>query len=231
MQLDSPFMRFLGTIADLMILNFLTILCCIPVVTAGASFTAMHYVLTKIVRNEEGYIAKAFFKAFKQNLLQGIFLWIGMIGVGALLYMDWVILKSNSDKFPAALLILLYAAVLVIYLIALYVFPVLSRYHNTIRGTLKMSFSMAVFGIITLRTILNGVLFLAPFVVLWYGGWNSIPFLVVFCFTVPGYFRAMLYNGLFKKYELSPEELAREAEEAKEKRAEQKKKLDRNRFH
>ena len=76
--MDSPFMRFLSVLADLMILNFLTILCCIPVVTAGASFTAMHYVLIKMVRNEEGYIAKSFFHAFKQNLGQGIFIWIGM---------------------------------------------------------------------------------------------------------------------------------------------------------
>ena len=46
-NIDSPVMRFLGKVADLMILNLVTLLCCIPVVTIGASLTAMHYVLLK----------------------------------------------------------------------------------------------------------------------------------------------------------------------------------------
>ena len=66
--MDSPFMRALNVLADLMILNIITIICCIPVVTAGASFTAMHYVLLKRVRGTEGYIVSTFFDAFKKNL-------------------------------------------------------------------------------------------------------------------------------------------------------------------
>lgn len=126
-------------------------------------------------------------------------------------------------------MILFYAAVLVVYLISLYVFPVLSRYHNTIRGTLKMAFSMFAFGMITLRTVANGLLFLVPVAVLWIGDWNSIPILAVFCFSLPGYLRAALYNGLFKKYETSPEELEEQAEKAKKLREERKK--NKNRFH
>ena len=41
-DMDSPVMRFLGRLADLMILNLVTLLCCLPVVTIGASLTAMH---------------------------------------------------------------------------------------------------------------------------------------------------------------------------------------------
>ena len=229
LQLDSPFMRFLSVLADLMILNVLTILCCLPIVTAGASFSAMHYVLIRIVRNEEGYIGKSFFHAFKQNLLQGIFIWIGMVAVFAALYADWVILKLNPTQFSSVMVILLYAAALVVYLVALYVFPVLSRYHNTIRGTLKMSFSMAVFGMFTMRTVLNGVLFLVPVAVLYFGGYSVVPVVLVFCFTGPGLLRAKLYNGLFKKYETSPEELANQAEEAKKQKENRKK--NKNRFH
>ena len=52
-NLDSPVMQALGKMADLMWLNILTLICCIPVVTVGASLTAMHYMALKIVRNEE----------------------------------------------------------------------------------------------------------------------------------------------------------------------------------
>ena len=68
-NIDSPVMRFLGKVADLMILNLVTLLCCIPVVTIGASLTAMHYVLLKMVRNEESYIVRSFFKSFKRDAL------------------------------------------------------------------------------------------------------------------------------------------------------------------
>ena len=66
-NLDSPVMQALGKMADLMWLNILTLIFCIPVVTVGASLTAMHYMALKIVRNEECYITKGFFKSFKEN--------------------------------------------------------------------------------------------------------------------------------------------------------------------
>ena len=63
-DLDSPLMNVLNKMADLMWLNILTLICCIPIITAGAAFTSMHYVALKIVRNEESYITRAFFKSF-----------------------------------------------------------------------------------------------------------------------------------------------------------------------
>ena len=65
-DLDSPLMRVLTKMADLMLLNLLALICCIPIITVGASLTALHYVALKIVRNEEGYIIRTFFKSFKK---------------------------------------------------------------------------------------------------------------------------------------------------------------------
>lgn len=59
-DIDSPLMQFLNKVADLMLLNLLTLICCIPLITAGAALTAAHYVVLKMRRNEEGYIAKDF---------------------------------------------------------------------------------------------------------------------------------------------------------------------------
>ena len=201
LEIDSPFMRVLGRIADLMIINFLTILLCIPVITAGAAFTAMHYVLLKIVRDEEGYIVKQYFRSFKENFLQATILWIGMLAVSAALFVDWRIMRMQGDQFSGVMLILLFAAALASYLIMIYIFPVLSRYKNTIRGTLKTSLSMSVLGILTLRTIASAILIPLPFILALLFGYASVPFFVVICFSGPGYLRAMMYSGLFDKYE------------------------------
>ena len=69
-NMDNKFFVFMGRIADLCMLNILCIVCCIPVITAGASLTALYYVTMKMVRNEESYIFRSFFKSFKQNFKQ-----------------------------------------------------------------------------------------------------------------------------------------------------------------
>ena len=69
-NMDNKFFVFMGKIADLCMLNLLCIICCIPIVTAGASLTALYYVTMKMVRNEEAYIFRSFFRSFKQNFKQ-----------------------------------------------------------------------------------------------------------------------------------------------------------------
>ena len=93
-DMDNKFFRFMGRLADLCILNVLCILCCIPVVTAGASITAMFYVTMKMVRNEEAYIARSFFKSFKENFRQATVINIIMLVIAGVLYVDFRVAKS-----------------------------------------------------------------------------------------------------------------------------------------
>lgn len=69
---DSWVMRILTRIFDLIILNLLFIICSLPVITIGTSLTALYSVTLKIVRNEEGYIVRGFFKAYKENFKQSL---------------------------------------------------------------------------------------------------------------------------------------------------------------
>ncbi|MBP3880437.1 MAG: YesL family protein [Lachnospiraceae bacterium] len=199
LHIESPVMKKLGVMADLLILNLVTLVCCLPIVTAGAAFTAMHYVLLKIVRGEEGYVIKTFFRAFRENFLQGTILWIIMAAVYAALFVDWRILRMQGDEFPVFMNVLLLAAVLIIYMISLYVFPILSRYQNTVPGTIKAALTMSVVG--TIRTLGSAVVYPIPYVILFFAGYPIVPIILCFCFTGPGFFRAKMYDGLFRTYE------------------------------
>ena len=64
---------------------------------------------------------------------------------------------------------------------------------------------MTIMGSITLRTLAAGILYIVPFAILLIYGWGSIPILLLMGFTVPGFFRAMMYRGLFNKYETREE--------------------------
>jgi uncharacterized membrane protein YesL len=184
--------------ADIMWLNILTVICCIPILTVGASFTSMHYVALKIVRNEEGYITKEFFKAFKQNFVQSTIIWIIMAVVAGLLAGDYYIVKKmdveiNNIVQAALLTIGIFAT-----FTAIMVFPVQAKFSNTISGTIKNSF---VIGVVQFpKTILMIIMFFFP-VIIYLISWRTVPVAVLFGFSLPAYLSAMLYNKTFMKLE------------------------------
>ncbi|MCM1173737.1 MAG: DUF624 domain-containing protein [Blautia sp.] len=200
-DLDSPFMRVLNRIADLMILNFLVIICSIPVFTIGAACTGMHYVLLKTVRGEEGYLVRGFFKSFKQNFRQATVLWLLMLLVIGVYVGDFLIFTYSGVKFPTVLMIAILAIAIVFLMVAVYVFPVLARFDNTIKNTLKNAFCMAVLNLP--KTLLMNLLLAVPMVIMYFSAYATI-FVILFGISAPAYASACLYSGIFKKFE--PEE-------------------------
>ena len=71
-DLDNGFMRGLSRSTDLIVLNVLFLVCSLLVVTFGASLSALYSMTLKMVRNEEDYTVRGFFKAFRENLKQGM---------------------------------------------------------------------------------------------------------------------------------------------------------------
>ena len=140
---DNKVLQALAAVGDLMALNLMWILCCLPVVTAGASTTALYYSLLKMVRKEETYPAKMFFRAFRQNLKQSIPLTMLLLVVCAVLYVDLNVVRNTAIHFGTLLSILVAALLLVFVMVASYVFPLLAQFENTIKGTLKNALFMS----------------------------------------------------------------------------------------
>ncbi len=200
-DIDSPAMRFLSRVADLMILNLLMTLSFIPILTAGAGFTGMHYVLLRMVRNEEGYIARGFWKSFKENFKQATVIWLIVLAFIGVFLGDWLIFNFSALQFPKALMVALLALFLVVCMVLCYVFPVLSRFDNTVFHTLKNALFMAILSMP--KTVLMMALYAIPAAALFFIP-QAFPFVLLFGFSAPAYFSAMLYSGTFKRFE--PEE-------------------------
>ena len=197
-SMDSPVIRFLNRVGDLLILNFLVMFCCIPVITAGAAFTGMHYVLLKIVRDEEGYLVKGFFKSFKQNFKQATILWM-LILFAIIVYVgDVLIFNYSGLEFPKVFAVLIMAVAIVLLMTAVYIFPILARFDNTIKNTLKNAFLMAFLNLP--KTLLMVLLIVLPFIILHYSAYSSV-FVFMFGFSLPAYASALLYSKIFKKFE------------------------------
>lgn len=197
-NLDSPLMQALNKIADLVWLNILTMICCIPVITAGAAFTAQHYVVLKMVRNQEGYITRSFFKSFRTNFKQATCIWLIFLTFILMFVGDIYIFAYSEMKFPRILVILVCAAAIILSLIGVYVFPVLSRFDNNIKNTIKNSFMIA---IISLPRTIAMLLITASPIILLRISLRLVPLSALFGFSGTAYLCALLYNSVFKKFE------------------------------
>lgn len=197
-DLDSPLMNILNKMADLMWLNILTLICCIPIVTAGASLTAMHYMALKIVRNEECYITRGFFKSFKENFKQATAIWFLLLLAAGVIAGDFYILTETEIEINNIIKIIILAATVLVLFTATFVFPVLAKFDNTVKRTLKNAFVMSILQFP--KTILMIVLGIVP----WVAGaliYQMIPIVFLFGFSVPAWVSAMLYNKFFQKLE------------------------------
>ncbi len=85
---NNPIWRFMGKVTDICFLTVLWALFSLPVVTIGASTTALYYVSLKLAKNQEGYIWRTFVGAFKDNFKQSTIIWLIMLAVGAFLGVD-----------------------------------------------------------------------------------------------------------------------------------------------
>lgn len=134
----------MGRVADLIILNLLCIVCCIPIITAGASITAMFYVTLKMVRNEESYIVRSFFKSFKENFKQATIIHLIMLVTALLLFFDIRIVNQLQGGMYQVLFVVFMAFTLLYLMIFLYIYPILSKFYNTIKATFTNAFLMSI---------------------------------------------------------------------------------------
>ena len=174
---DSPLMRFMMLITNLVALNLLWLLGCVPIVTAGASTVAMHSVLLNYLTHQDDAVIKPFFRAFRDNFRITTPLWLMNLLVGAVLAAEIVYLSADAQlwlKVIFAVLLFVYAAA------TSYLYPLLARYQTTKKQVLLNSFALS------LRHLLSSLCV----VVL-----NALP--VVLLLVFPGlFFRTILVWSL-----------------------------------
>ena len=131
-SVDSPLYRFLSRVLDILKLNFLWILGSLPVFTIGASTTAAMSVALKLADDEEGYIAKSYFEAYKANFKQGVPMGLIFLVAWYAVYLDFQLFGAVKNN-PVILLII----------VMIYSFSLLARYENTVVRTIQNSMDIS----------------------------------------------------------------------------------------
>lgn len=199
---DNPVWRFIGKFFDIMILNILWTVCSLPIVTMGASTTAVYYVTLKLVRDEEGTSTiQDFFKSFKENFKQATAIWLILLAAGAVLAGDlyiFTVLMPGDGKLRTVLIALFIGFAIIYAGILTFVFPLQSRFYNPVKRTLFNAFFMSI------RHFLNtlGILVIdaaLPFIAVTVGTVLQ-PILFLFGFPLIAYLNSFLLAPIFAKY-------------------------------
>lgn len=90
---DNPLVQLLTALADVILTNLLCILCCLPVVTAGASIAATYKVMLNLSQDTGGGIWNTFFTAFRENFKQATAVWLVTVLVTASLVCDYLLVQ------------------------------------------------------------------------------------------------------------------------------------------
>ena len=185
---DSKFMRFMSVLGDLMLLNFIFLLCSVPVVTIGASITALYTVVFRMVREKDSRsVVVQFFRSFRQNFRRATLLWLLLLPAGGVLALDLWLFSVVTGVMRWLSILFLLLMVLVLFT-AGYAFPLLSQFENGVKGTLKNALFLSLAHLP--RTLSVTALNLLPFVLLYC---NLYLFLYVGFLWIFLYFSAAAY--------------------------------------
>lgn len=199
---DNPVMEFIAKIFDLVILNLIFIFSCVPIITIGASTSALSYVTLKMVRGEDPYIWRNFWKSFRQNFKQGTLVWIFSILIFIFLGMDFYIINSQNTSLFAVVRILLWIVCAVALSVFLYVFPVISHFVCTTKQALKNALLMT-FGHLPYTLMMLALAGLLLF--LCSNSSKLFAMIVVLSgicgFSVVSFVYSIMFDRIFQKYE------------------------------
>lgn len=200
-SVESPLNKGLTVVADLMLVNFLFLLFSLPIVTIGASLTAMNSVTLKLTRKEQPSILKNFWESFKENLKQATILWFLTLGMGAVLFAWYIVIENLIYVEMASIFrIFLYIFMVLFTIMIIYVFFLQAMFTNKIISTIKNSLILSIkhlfFSFLSILIIFMGI-----FITIFYPkivGYGIIVVLIGFSLT--SYCIAFLMNRVFQPY-------------------------------
>ena len=225
-NLDNPVMQALGRIADVMIVNLLTLISFVPLVLVivgigslgqapgllvmaalfvaalpvGPALTAMYYISLKMVRNEDSYIIRSYFKSYRDNFGQSVAIWAIFLVFFVFAFYDiYMLLHDKNSLFPTWMNYLILVVLFLLWCIFLWVFPVESRFVNTVGGTIRNAMIMTVAAFP--RTLGMVGLSLIPLLLLYFAGDKLMPLLIMFGLAGPAYGQAKLFSPFFQRFE------------------------------
>ncbi len=201
---NSPIMRFLERVFDLLMLNLVTLVLCIPLVTAGGAMTALYKTLFDL-REQQGSVLSGYWQTFRAEfrpaLPLGLFSLLAEAAFGVYLLLFLAELSAGTVWTWIAVVAI---GVLLFFPMA-YVFALFARYQNTVKKTIVNAFFLSIRHLLT--TILVLALHLLPVLLILVFPAYSPMIGLIWLFlgiSLPAYLASGLFQRVFQQYPQEP---------------------------
>ncbi len=190
--------------ADLLILDLLTIACSLPIFTIGPSLCALYSVTLRIAADDPVETARMFFSSFKENFKQGLILGLIALFGAVVIFSDGVYAFSIEGKARIFFCIVtgIIAAIWLTYVC--YVFGLQARYENSVISQIKNAFLLAF--VFPGKTILMWAIVLVPVLIFLCLPGNAAAYVgilyILFGVSLPAYGISHVLNDIFDRFDL-----------------------------
>ena len=156
-KLKESFLQFFHDLFDLMVVNWLWLLCSLPVVTAGPATCGLYTVSLKLARQEPVNPVKDFFRGFCTNFKSGMILGLAVTVLLVVAAGDiWFALETGTSLFLVVGIIV--SAVFLI--LTGYAFALQAMFRNPLKTQMLNAFKLAAG--FPAKTILMWLILLIP---------------------------------------------------------------------
>ncbi len=195
--MEQPFWQFIAKLGWAVLFNFIFILTCIPIITIGASITALDTVMMKIAKGEGSHYVRMYFQSFLASFVSSTISWVLTVIVSIFFFVDAVLMYHESMKILFVLALLACFAVL---MFIQTVFALTARFEGSWHETISRArfVWMQDFWLVAVAAILN-------IIIIGGVGWsirvrNVFSWLVILWFGLAALCNAFVYNRIFHKY-------------------------------
>ena len=195
---------------ELILLNFVFILTCIPIFTIGASITALYTTTLKIVRKEEGYVVRGYFKAFAANFKQATAFWLIALLLYFATYVIYLAAATNGGYLQTCYTVICCVLAILYSIYFMFLFPLIATFENTFKSMAVNAFSMIIAHFPKVLTV-----FLTVAIPLFISfGINSmimqyaLLFWILIGFSLVGLWSSLYLNKIFEPYRKEAEKIA-----------------------
>ncbi len=206
---DGPFVRFMEALADFVITNILTILCCIPIITVGGAFAGHQKVMQNIVMDNRQPVLRTYFFTMWENFRQATLLWLFFLLAVVFLAVDFFFTYLfTSGILTIVLFAVLGLMTLLVCGVVACCFGLIVRYENK----LKEHFRNALLLVLSHwpRVLAMALVLLVPFILIIVNTVmmiNTIPFWLFIGISVLVFLQAWLIRPIFEHLEDTPKDM------------------------
>lgn len=210
LDLNNSFYSFFKKIGWVFLLNILFLITSIPVITMGASVTAMYTVLNKIIEEREFSFFKDYFRSFGENFLQSTIMWLLMLVITGIMFLDFqYVFHEMTGGFAYIMRIGTVIVAVLFCMTANAVFPLIARFDLTIKEIIPTIVKIVFWHIgLSLESVAFTLVVLGGSALILSMGWFGGLF-IIFPVMSPGlhaFMQSYLYGHMFRYYMEKEEE-------------------------